>query len=163
MVTGEYWWLIYLVFLAIPLARILPRIMSRKGNTDHYYSDDNYGTRNSNLASVSDKSTDSSHGYENTTRDDKQVRSAPSSIPKGTKDNPATGQTDEMMVLGAMHKGAKTFESIQKKTGLGDDLLNSALENLEGSKQIRIIQKKGLFGVKIEIYPTDKGFREYYS
>lgn len=162
MVTGEYWWLIYLVFLAIPLARILPRIMSRKGNTDHYYSDDNYGTRNSNFAAVSDKSADSNSGYENTTRDDKQVRSAPST-PKGAKASPATGQTDEKVVLWAMYKGAKTFESIQKKTGLGDDLLNSALENLEGNKLIHTIQKKGLFGVKIEIHPTNKAFRKYYS
>ena len=89
--------------------------------------------------------------------------------PRGRRDTPSdgpaskAGQTDEMVVLGAMHRGAKTFASIQKKTGMDDSSLNKALENLEGRQMIKIVTRKGLMGTKVEIYPTDKGFRKYYS
>jgi len=68
-----------------------------------------------------------------------------------------------MIVLGAMHRGANTFASIQKKTGMDDGSLNKALENLEGRQMIKVAARKGLLGTKVEMYPTDEGFRRYYS
>lgn len=72
-------------------------------------------------------------------------------------------QSKEMMVLGELNRGTKTFEGIQKNTKIDEKELNSILENLEKKELIKVRQKQGFFGSKIELYPTDKGFSEYYS
>lgn len=181
MVTGEYWWLIYLLFLAIPLARIIPRLVSRTRTPGRDYDRARSPNTGSAPAGAGDR------GYHN--RDDggstgPERAERPEAAagqgaaddgrpafaePRGRRDAPRDGtaskaeQTDEMVVLGAMHRGAKTFASIQKKTGMDDGSLNKALENLEGRQMIRVAARKGLLGTKVEMYPTDKGFRRYYS
>ena len=182
MVTGEYWWLIYLLFLAIPLARIIPRLVSRTRMPGY----DDERARRPGAGGASGGAGDRGYrGRDGVGADPERVGrpgAAPASgqdaadggrpdfaEPRGRRDAPRDGpapkaeQTDEMIVLGAMHRGAKTFASIQKKTGMDDDSLNKALENLEGRQMIKIVTRKGLMGTKVEIYPTDKGFRKYYS
>jgi DNA-binding HxlR family transcriptional regulator len=68
-----------------------------------------------------------------------------------------------MLVLGELHRGVKQFEDIQKNTGLTTEELNSILEDLENNGFMKAQQKSGLFGMKTELVPTDKGFKEYYS
>jgi predicted Rossmann fold nucleotide-binding protein DprA/Smf involved in DNA uptake len=72
-------------------------------------------------------------------------------------------QTKNMLVLGELHRGVKQFEDIQKNTGLTTEELNSILEDLENNGFMKAQQKSGLFGMKTELVPTDKGFKEYYS
>ena len=72
-------------------------------------------------------------------------------------------ETIDMLVLGELNRGAKTFGQIKKNTGLDSTELDSILEDLENRGLMRVEQKKGLLGIKIELYPTDKGFKEYYS
>ncbi|MDH3735820.1 MAG: hypothetical protein OEQ94_02225 [Nitrosopumilus sp.] len=72
-------------------------------------------------------------------------------------------QTKNMLVLGELNKGSKTFKNIQKNTGLNNKDLETILEDLEKNGMLKVHQKQGLFGSKIELYPTDKGFKEYYS
>ena len=72
-------------------------------------------------------------------------------------------QTKNMLVLGELHRGVKQFEDIQKNTGLTTEELNSILEDLENNGLMKAQQKSGLFGMKTELVPTDKGFKEYYS
>ena len=72
-------------------------------------------------------------------------------------------KTKNMLVLGELNRGVKTFENLQKNTGLDNSQLNEILENLENKGSIRVQQKQGLLGMKVEIYPTEKGFKEYYS
>ncbi|MDH3204111.1 MAG: hypothetical protein OEL81_05490 [Nitrosopumilus sp.] len=72
-------------------------------------------------------------------------------------------QTKNMLVLGEVNKGTKTFEKILKNTGLNGKELDTILEDLEKNNMIKVQQKQGLLGTKIELYPTDKGFKEYYS
>lgn len=81
---------------------------------------------------------------------------------KATK-NFAKPETKSMQVLGEINRGAKTFENIQKNTGLDIKELDSILQNLERDGMLRVEQKQGLLGLKIELYATDKGFKEYYS
>ena len=181
MVTGEYWWLIYLLFLAIPLARIIPRLASRTRMSGR---DDGHARRpgaGGMWAGASDRGhhnrddvganperagrPETASGRQDATGDERPAFAEP----RGRRDTPRDGpaskaeQTDEMIVLGAMHRGAKTFVSIQKKTGMETSSLNKALENLEGRQMIRVVTRKGLMGTKVEVYPTDKGFRSYYS
>ena len=181
MVTGEYWWLIYLLFLAIPLARIIPRIASRTRMSER----DDDRARRPGEGGVWAGTGDRSHHNRDDTDANPERAERPETAswrqgvedderpafaePRGRRDAPRdgpaskAGQTDEMIVLGAMHRGAKTFASIQKKTGMDDGSLNKALENLEGRQMIKVVTRKGLMGTKVEMYPTDKGFRSYYS
>jgi len=68
-----------------------------------------------------------------------------------------------MLVLGELNSGTKNFESIKKNTDLDSTELNSILEDLEKRGLLRVEHKQGLFGTKIELYSTEKGFREYYT
>ena len=125
-------WIYLIFFLAIPLARIIPRIIARRrmNNPDQ-------GFQN-NFEPRQEKTSEFRH--ENTK-------------PK----------TKNMLVLGELNKGIKTFEKVQKNTGIDVEELNKILEHLESQGLLKVQQKQGLFGSKIELYPTDKGFREYYS
>ena len=92
---------------------------------------------------------------------DKQFQSIPTEsqeIPKSSKP-----QTKNMLVLGELHRGVKLFENVQKNTGLTNEELNSILEDLETNGLMKTQQKPGLMGMKTELLPTDKGFKEYYS
>jgi len=66
----------------------------------------------------------------------------------------------DLIVLGAIKHGIKKFDKIQKITKIESDELNSILEKLEERGLIRVDEKKGLFGTKIEITTTDKGSKE---
>lgn len=71
--------------------------------------------------------------------------------------------TDERRVLGAMHRGANTFEKIRGATGLEAGRLEATLGGLEDGGLVRVVRKQGLLGGRIELYSTDAGFRSYYS
>lgn len=72
-------------------------------------------------------------------------------------------ETKDMQVLGEINRGVKNFKEIQKITGLEHDDLVSILEDLEMRGLMKVEEKNGLFGSKVELYATDKGFNEYYS
>jgi DNA-binding HxlR family transcriptional regulator len=67
------------------------------------------------------------------------------------------------MVLGQIIRGYKTFGEIRKKTGFNSEDLNTILEDLEKRDLMKVKQKKGLIGIKVELLPTEKGYREYDS
>lgn len=67
----------------------------------------------------------------------------------------------DIIVLGAIKKGAKKFDKIRAKTGIEPEELNKILEKLEERGFIRVEKKKGLFGgEKIELQLTEKGSNE---
>lgn len=67
----------------------------------------------------------------------------------------------DVIVLGAIKKGAKKFDKIQAKTGIEPEELNKILEKLEERGFIRVEKKKGFFGgEKIELQLTEKGSNE---
>jgi DNA-binding HxlR family transcriptional regulator len=63
----------------------------------------------------------------------------------------------DIIALGAIQAGIKKFEKIQKMTQIEPEELNSILEQLEKSMFIRVAEKNGLLGKKIEIIITKKG------
>ena len=88
----------------------------------------------------------------------------PEPLVKEYKDQPYTEkkpQSKDMMVLEKIVQGYKTFGEIKKQTGLGSNELNSILEDLEKRELMRVEQKKGLIGIKVELFPTEKGYRQY--
>ena len=118
-------WIYLVIFLAIPLARIIPRLLTKKRIGNKMLQD----------------------------------TQSQSDVSKMT----LRPQTKNMLVLGALNRGSKTFESIQKNTGLDNKELDTILEDLENDGMLKVEQKQGFFGPKIELYPTEKGFKEYYS
>jgi len=66
----------------------------------------------------------------------------------------------DVIVLGAIKQGIKKFEEIQKITQIEPEELNSILEQLEDRGFIQTKEKKGWFGIKIEITVTEKGVNE---
>ena len=145
---ADFSWIYLIIFLMIPLARILPRVL-RKLKTGDFNSQDisqrQYGSDFGRFEKQSDEQ------FESNTNEYQEP-------PKSSKP-----QTKNMLVLGELHRGVRQFENIQKNTGLTTEELNSILEDLESNGLMKPQQKSGLFGMKTELVSTDKGFKEYYS
>lgn len=142
MADPNFSWIYLVIFLAIPLSRIIPRLLAKKG----------IGFNMSKTIQER-QFPPSSDSYS-------QKSSMDSSKPEIVPSKP---QSKSMLVLGELNHGTKYFENIQKNTGLDNRELESILEDLENDGLMKVHQKQGLFGLKTELLPTDKGFKEYYS
>ena len=164
----DYSWIYLLVFLAFPMMSIIPRILRARKNAGNNKTGNGFDPqrqqqqRNEQSASSTYraqgvKASDRINGNRpNTTQNPYDATPPPQNRPKKPL-------TKNMTVLGEIYGGARTFEIIQKRTGMAADDLDGILESLEKKQFIRVNQKQGMFGTKIEIHPTDKGFKEYYS
>ena len=141
MADPNFSWIYILIFLAIPLARIIPRLLAKKGIGKSFIQPQQQPFEPSFVKPAQEHPSESL---------EPQIDS---SKPQSKND----------LVLGALNRGSKSFESIQKNTGLDSQELDAILENLEKNGLLKVVQKQGLFGPKTELYPTDKGFKEYYS
>jgi DNA-binding HxlR family transcriptional regulator len=132
--TDHFYW-IWLIFLLFPLTRVIQHYI-RKRNMQNY-----------------NKSPEKRVGmqFERTNTIEKPVR------------NLARPETKDMLVLGELSRGTKSFEKMQKITGLERDELISIFDDLEKRGLMRVEEKSGPFGPKVELYATDKGFKEYSS
>ncbi len=134
--TDHFYW-IWIIFLLFPLVRIIQRYL-RKRNMRNY-----------------PESTEKQL--------EMQLKTNSSETIDAPRRNLARPETKDMLVLGELNRGAKNFETVQKITGLKRDELIPILDDLEKRGLIRVEQKSGFFGTKIELYVTDKGFQEYYA
>ena len=138
----ESWQWIFVFFAVLMIARIVPRMLRQ---------------RKMNLQKT--------HGVTNEHSFFKESESQP--LVKEAKEKPFAKETvpesKDMMVLGQINRGYKTFGEIKKNTGLGTSELNSILEDLEKQDLMKVQQKKGLIGIKVELLPTEKGYRKYDS
>ena len=140
MTEHLYW--IWVIFFIIPLVSIIRRYL-RKRNMQN-----------------SSKSSEQYHEMQfktNSSKIETPRRNSPELEPEPKH------ETKDMQVFEALNYGAGNFEKIQKITGLEHDELVSILEDLEKKDMIKVEEKSGLFGSKIELYPTNKGIKEYYS
>jgi len=142
MADPNFSWIYIIIFLAIPLARIIPRILAKKGIGKSF------------IQPQQQKPFEPSF-----------VKPAPEPQSESFKPqiDPSKPQTKNNLVLGVLNRGSKSFESIQKNTGLDNKELDEILEDLEKNGLMKVVHKQGMLGPKTEIYPTDKGFKEYYS
>ena len=145
---ADFSWIYLIIFLMIPLARILPRVLKKLKSGNSESQDIPQRQFESNFNRYEDQSDNQ---FESNSTEYQEP-------PKSSKP-----QTKNMLVLGELHRGVKQFEDIQKNTGLTTEELNSILEDLENNGLMKAQQKSGLFGMKTELVPTDKGFKEYYS
>ena len=66
----------------------------------------------------------------------------------------------DVIVLGSIRRGKKKFSNIQNETKISSEELNLILEELENKKFIKVEEKKGFFGKKIELEVTEEGSNE---
>ena len=137
----EGWQLIFIFFVILMIARIVPRMLRQR------------------KMKLQQNEATTEQSFFRDQRDQPFVTEAKvQPFEKETKP-----ESKEMMVLGQINRGYKTFNEIRKKTGFDSEDLNSILEDLEKRGLMRVEQKKGLLGIKVELLPTEKGYREYDS
>lgn len=133
----DFAWIYLLFFLAFPLARIIPRIIKRsRARAGQEQARDAPGQRFADVPEA---------------RPEEPGPQAPSAQP----------QTKEMLVLGEICRGARTFGKIKKSTGFGDSELDGVLERLEKKNLISVVERPGMLGTRIELRPTERGSKEY--
>lgn len=142
MAEPNFSWIYIIIFLAIPLARIIPRILAKKGI--------NIGRP----PTIQEKQFQPGFDEYSQKPPKESFESQMESSKPQSKNN---------LILGVLNRGSKSFESIQRNTGLDEKDINAILEDLEKNGLLKVVQKQGMFGPKTELYPTDKGFKEYYS
>jgi len=133
--TGFNW--MYLIVIIIPLARILPRVIK------------NWRAKKSGITQhpINDRVQDPKYAPDSSRR---------------FREHSVENSTD-MLVLGVLCNGVKNFETLQKKLNIENETLNSILGDLEKKGLIRVENKQGFFGPKVELYPTKEGTKKYYS
>jgi len=67
----------------------------------------------------------------------------------------------DMKVLGEINRGVKDFNQIQKNVNINNKELEKILKNFEDEGLMRVIKKEGIMGGKVELHPTEKGFRKF--
>ena len=136
-------WIYLAFFLIIPLSRIIPKVIQKwKGKKEK---------ESINLPEQTYQST-------NELIDELPQKASRVDIPKDMK--PPSLQ---MLVLGELNRGTKNFDAIQKNLGIDSKTLDKTLQNLEEQGMMEVQNKQGLFGPKIELILTDKGFKRFYS
>ncbi len=143
MEHGGMGWIYLLFFLVIPLSRILPRLIRK-------WKDKNRG--------APEQFTQKSYQSTNETITESTRETDREDIPREMKP-----QTLDMLVLGELNRGIKNFNSIQRNLGIDSKPLEEALQSLENQGLMKIEHKQGMLGPKIELTPTDKGFKKFYS
>ena len=139
--TEHFYW-IWAIFFIIPFISIIRRYL-RKRNTQNF-----------------SKSPEQYHEMQF------QTNSSKIETPRRNLLEPEPEpkhKTNDMRVFEVLNHGVGNFEKIQEITGIKHDELVSILEDLEKRGMMKVEEKSGLLGSKIELYPTKKGIKEYYS
>ena len=138
----ESWQWIFVFFAILMAARVIPRIMKRQKMN---FQRSDVGTN------------------DQTFLNEPKMQPFVKEAKEPTFGKEAKPESKEMMVLGQINRGYKTFGEIRKKTGFDSEDLNSILEDLEKRGLMKVQKIKGLVGIKVELLPTEKGYREYDS
>ena len=143
MAQDGFGWIYLVFFLIIPLSRIIPKLVQKWKQKNQ---------------SESEQFTQQSYDSTNDTISQTPRRQYQEDIPREMKP-----QSLDMLILGELNRGVKNFNSIQRNLGIDTEKLDETLESLEKQGLMKVQHKQGLFGPKIELVPTEKGFKKFYS
>ena len=148
----DYSWIFLLIFLLIPLARILPRILKRTGFKE------NISARLDNPRGNFFKESFSSDNFkELPSREESPSREElPNREEFSTKN-----WSSEKIVLGLLMTNISKFEELQKRGNLSTNNLDRILQNFEKKGFMTPVEKSGPFGKSIQLKITEKGAREF--
>ena len=152
MADGDFIW-IYLVFFMIPLARVIPRLIRKWQNKNNPISENQY---KQNFQSPEQRQTpferlETSEERESIEREHSFGKSKSGEKPLDQK----------MMVLGEINRGIKDFNQIQRITNIDNQKLENILKGFEDDGLMRVVKKDGIMGSKIELHPTEKGYKKF--
>ena len=150
MADGDFIW-IYLVFFMIPLARVIPRLIRKWQNKNNPISENQY---KQNFQSPEQRQTpferlETSEERESIEREHSFEKSDEKPL------------NQKMMVLGEINRGVKDFNQIQKITNIDNQKLENILKDFEDDGLMRVVKKDGIMGSKIEMHPTEKGYKKF--
>jgi phosphoglycerol transferase MdoB-like AlkP superfamily enzyme len=148
MTTHDFSWF-YLIFFLIPLARIVPRLIRKWRNKDNLMGENQFNQNFQKTEQMPDsfekpKSFETSQSFEK-----------PKSFEKPLE--------LDMQVLSEINNGVRDFNQIQKNTEIDNKDLENILADLEKKGLMKVVKKSGLMGNKVEIHPTEKGFKKFYT
>ena len=145
----DYSWIFLLIFLIIPLARILPRILKRTGFKE------NISARLESPRENFFKESDSADNFKESDYAD-NFEELPSREESSTKN-----WSTEKIVLGLLMSDISKFEELQKRGNLSANNLDRILQNLEKKGFMTPVEKSGPFGTSIQLKITEKGANEF--
>ena len=135
-----------LIFLLIPLARILPRILKRTGFKE------NISARLDNPRGNFFKESFSSDNF----------KELPSREELPNREEFSTKNwSSEKIVLGLLMTNISKFEELQKRGNLSTNNLDRILQNLEKKGFMTPVEKSGPFGKSVQLKITEKGAIEF--
>ena len=135
----NYSWIYLLIFLIIPLARILPRVLKRAGLKQNISARPESPRRNFFQESSPDNFQESPRKEEFSTKN----------------------WSKEKIVLGLLMTNISKFEELQKRANLSTNNLDTILQDLEKKRLMMPVEKSGPFGKSIQLKITEKGAAEF--
>ena len=145
----NYSWIYLLIFLIIPLARIVPRLLRRAGLKENISARPESPRGNFFQESSSPDNFQESSSHNN-------FQEYPRREELSTKNWPK-----EKIVLGLLLTNITKFEEIQKRGNLSTNNLDTILQDLEKKGLMRPVEKSGPFGKSIQLKITEKGAAEF--
>ena len=135
----NYSWIYLLIFLIIPLARIIPRLLRKKGLSP------NMPTTGENPRINFFQENSSDNFQESTRREEFSTKN----------------WSKEKIVLGLLMTDITKFEEIQKRANLSTNNLDTILQDLEKKGLMTPVEKSGPYGKSIQLKITEKGTAEF--
>ena len=145
----NYSWIYLLIFMIIPLARILPRLLRRAG-----LKQDISARPETPRGNFFQESPSADNFRESSSSDNFQE--SPRREEFSTKNWPK-----EKIVLGLLMTNISKFEELQKKGNISTNNLDTILQDLEKKGLMRPVEKTGPFGKSIQLKITEKGAAEF--
>ena len=145
----NYSWIYLLIFLIIPLARIVPRLLRRAGLKENISARPESPRGNFFQESSSPDTFRESSSSDNFQESPRREEFSTKNWPK------------EKIVLGLLLTNITKFEEIQKRGNLSTNNLDTILQDLEKKGLMKPIEKSGPFGKSIQLRITEKGAAEF--
>ena len=151
----NYSWIYLLIFLIIPLARILPRVLKRAGLKQNISTRPESPRRNFFQESSPDNFQESSP--------DNFQESSPDNFQESPRKEEFSTKnwSKEKIVLGLLMTNISKFEELQKRANLSTNNLDTILQDLEKKRFMMPVEKSGPFGKSIQLKITEKGAAEF--
>ena len=159
----NYSWIYLLIFLIIPLARILPRVLRRVGLKGNASTHPESPRRNFFQESSSDNFQESSSdNFQESSSDNFQESSSDNFEESPRREEFSTKNwSKEKIVLGLLMTNISKFEELQKRANLSTNNLDTILQDLEKKRLMMPVEKSGPFGKSIQLKITEKGAAEF--
>lgn len=145
----NYSWIYLLIFLIIPLARIVPRLLRRAGLKENISARPESPRGNFFQESSSPDTFRESSSSDNFQESPRREEFSTKNWPK------------EKIVLGLLMTNISKFEELQKKGNISTNNLDTILQDLEKKGLMRPVEKSGPFGKSIQLKITEKGAAEF--